>query len=356
MATANKSQTHSNLPSSYHGDRDPKATAPLGSHNTIRSQRIPQRPTVLKKRNVKHLRIAGPHRRKPQNAYLGSYAHTSPGASVDPGGQRMIGVSSPRTSMSHLQLEHLVQTVDADLDTYGIDELRDGFFDASFYRPLQRHHDESMQKAALTLPNSFKSRNHPLSFRLYFLEQLRETKAFFLRISTSRAGIRLLKSFLGFLITYIICLIPASRDWLGRYNGITVISAIVNHPGRAIGSQIDGAILTITGTIAGLGWGSLALYISTSTFTARSGYGGVLATFLVIFAAVIGWLRCLCIRFYQAVLSAGFAIAYICLADTSQDVSWVKVFDYGIPWVLGQAVCLIVSFAIFPDAGTRSLA
>ena len=358
MATGTQTQINSNTHSSRYENDDIEAAAASSSRKDINSKEASQRPTVLKKRNTKHLRIADqnpPKSRAGQHAYRGSFTYTSPRASISPDTQRTVGVPSPRTSMSHLQLEHLLQAVDEDLDTYDIDEMRDGFFDASFYRPLKRHRDDLMQKASLTLPDSFKHKNHPLSVRLFFPQQLREFKAFFFRISSSRAGVRLLKSFLGFFITYVICLIPRSRNWLGRYNYIMAVSAIVNHPGRAIGSQIDGAVLTILGTVAGLGWGSLALYVSTSTFTARSGYGGLLATFLVIFATVIGWLRCICIRFYQAVLSAGFAIAYVCLADTSENVGWIKVFDYGIPWVLGQAICLIVSLVVFPDAGSRSL-
>lgn len=211
-----------------------------------------------------------------------------------------------------------------------------------------------MRKASLTLPPSFK-KHHPLSFRYFVPQQLREARTFFRQMTTSRAGIRLLKSFIGFFACYILCLVPASRDWLGRYNYIIVLSALVNHPGRTVGSQLDGAIMTILGTVAGLGWGSLALYVSTSSDIARSGYGGVLAIFLVLFTATIGWLRCVYIRFYQAVISAGFAITYTCLANTSETVSWRKVFDYGIPWVLGQAVCLVVALLIFPAAGSRFL-
>ena len=292
------------------------------------------------------------------NVIRGSFAHafTTPRASVDFAATRTSPIPSPRVSTSHLQLEHLLQAVDADLDGYGLKESRDGFFDASFYRPLKRDHGYLMRKAAGTLPDAFRKKNHPLSLRRFIPQQLREANAFFRNIGSSRAGIRLLKTFLGFFISYIICLVPASRDWLGKYNYIMVVSALHNHPGRAIGSQIDGAILTILGTVAGLGWGSLALYVSTSTATAQSGYGGVLATFLVIFAAIIGWLRCVFIRLFQALIAAGVAILYTCLADTSQSVGWKKVFDYGIPWVLGQAVCLVIAVLVFPDAGSRSLA
>ena len=285
-----------------------------------------------------------------QNVYLGSYVGRSkPRGSVD-----FRSPPSPRDSTFHIQLEPLLKGIDSDLETYGVEELRDGFFDASFYRPQQRNHEELMQKAAMTLPLNFQ-KHRPLSFGWFYRQQLREAKDSFHQVTKTRAGVKLLKTFLAFFITYIICLIPASRDWLGRYNYIMVISAVINHPGRPVGSQIDGALMTIVGAVAGLGWGCLALYVSTSTSTAQSGYGGVLAAFLLMFAVIIGWLRCVFIRFYQAVLSAGIAIFYICLANTSQSVGWIKVFEFGIPWVLGQVICLTVALVVSPDAGSRAI-
>lgn len=321
----------------------------------------PRRYSLLRKRNPKSLQSTGvvppQHLAIAHDVIRGSYRHasTTPRGSLDASALQSSPVPSPRVSTSHLQLEHLLQTVDADLDGYGLEESRDGFFDASFNRPLKRNHEDLMRIAAETLPDAFGKKNHPLSLRRFLPQQVRETKAFFQRISTSGAGIRLIKTFLGFFVTYVVCLIPASRDWLGKYNYIMVVSAIFNHPGRAVGGQLDGAVLTILGTVAGLGWGSLALYASTSTATAQSGYGGILATFLVFFAATIGWLRCVFIRLFQAVICAGVAIVYMCLADTSQSVGWKKVFDYGVPWVLGQAVCLFIAVLVFPDAGTRPL-
>ena len=290
-----------------------------------------------------------------QDVYLGSYAQSTPRGSIDTTNLHSRPVPSPRASLSHLQLEHLLKTVDTGLNNYGVEELRDGFFGALFYRPVGGKPTDEMIEASATLPSSFQ-KNHPLSAHRFIPQQIKEVEDFIHQITTSRAGVKLLKSFLGVFICYIICLVPASRDWLGRYNYIIAVSAIVNHPGRKLGSQLDGAILTILGTIAGLSWGSLAIYVSTSDATARNGYGGVLAAFLVFFTMVIGWLRCVFIRFYQAVLCAGFAIFYMCLADTSETVGWLKVFEYGIPFVLGQAVCFVVATIVFPDAGSRSLA
>ena len=327
----------------------------LGASNSTKDDidwvSSPQRLSVLRQRPLKQPSPSEPQQSSAsQDVYLGSY---SPRSALRGSGD-VRAAPSPRESTSHLQLEPLLDRINSDLETYGVEELRDGFFDASFYRPPQINRNELMQKALMTLPEDFQKR-HPLSLRWFLPQQLREVRTFLRQVTTSRAGIKLMKTFLGFFITYAICLIPASRDWLGRYNYIMVISAIINHPGRPIGSQIDGAFMTILGAVAGLGWGSLALYVSTSTSTAQLGYGGVLAAFLVLFTAVIGWLRCVLIRFYQAVLSAGIAIFYTCLANTSQNVGWVKVFDYGIPWALGQAVCLLVSVVVFPEAGSRAI-
>ena len=326
----------------------------LGASNSTKDDTdwvlSPQRLSVLRQRPLKQPNPSEPQQRSTtQDVYLGSYSRRStPRGSVD------LRTSSPRESASHLQLERLLKGIDCDLESYGVEELRDGFFDASFFRPPQITRDKLMQEALMTLPEDFQ-KSHPLSLLWFLPQQLRELRAFLRQVTTSRAGIKLMKTFLGFFITYAICLIPASRDWLGRYNYIMVVSAIINHPGRPIGSQIDGAFMTILGAVAGLGWGSLALYVSTSTPTAQLGYGGVLAAFLVLFTAVIGWLRCVLLRFYQAILSAGVAIFYTCLANTSQNVGWVKVFDYGIPWALGQVVCLLVSVVVFPEAGSRAI-
>lgn len=322
----------------------------------------PQQASYLRMRYSSHpepTESARPSVNEPR-IYLGSYAKCNRKADrssripQDARASRSLGDPSPTSSTSHSPLEHLLQNVDVETDTYGVEERRDGFFDASFHRPFQHDRPEMMTKTSETLADSINT-SHSSSFRQFLWQQWHKVVEFVKQATTSRDGIRLLKTFLGYYIAYLICLASVSRHWLGRYNYIMVISALVNHPGRPVGSQIDGALMTIFGTMMGLGWGSLALYVSTSTAIAKSAYGGVLATFLICFTAIIGWFRCVYLRFYQAVLCAGIAICYICLADTSLSVGWRKVFDYGIPWVLGQALCLVISILIFPDTGSRSI-
>ncbi|OTB01912.1 hypothetical protein M426DRAFT_63238 [Hypoxylon sp. CI-4A] len=241
-------------------------------------------------------------------------------------------------------------------NSYGIAELRDGFFDAIFLPPEEVDMEELMRQAESTLPYAFR-KTDPLSIRNFFPKQWHEVKGVIRRVTTTRSGIRLIKSFLAFFIAYILCLIPPVQDRLGRYSYIMVVSTILNHPARTLGAQVDGTILTILGTATGLGWGAFALWVSTATATARIGFGGILAVFLFLYIFAIACLRSYYIRTYQAVICAGIAISYTCLAEVSgAEVSWSKLLAYGIPWVLGQAISLLICCAVVPDAGARPLA
>lgn len=136
-----------------------------------------------------------------------------------------------------------------------------------------------------------------------------------------------------------------------------MVFVIVNHPGRPLGAQVDGAVLTVLGTAARLGWGVLGLLLSTSTSAAEAGYGGILALFLAFLMALVAFVRSFVIRFYQAVLCAGVAVAFTVLVQTNRnDVEWAKLLDYGVPWLLGQAMALVVNCLVFPDAGAWGLA
>ena len=311
---------------------------------------------------AKRVRLEAPEalpRPQGPSVYMGSYSH-SPQASRTSlpnsiKSRPSSAQTSPRASLSHGPLAELLQDPHAELDTYGVQEFREGFFDASFLKPSKTDREDLMAAAEYTLPRALRKK-HPLSPKNYLPKQWHEVRSVAREVATTRAGIKLLKSFLAFFIAYILCLIPRVSNWLGRYNYIMCLSVIINHSGRTIGAQLDGAALTIAGSATGLGWGAFALWLSDSTDVARKGYGGILAAFLVLFMGTIAALRSYYIRLYQLVLSAGIAVSYTVLAETSQEVNWKKLLSYGIPWLFGQAIALLVCCIIFPDAGARPLA
>lgn len=264
---------------------------------------------------------------------------------------------SRRSSVvSIMQIDQIISDDRINMETYGVSEMRDGFFDALFLKPDPVAPEEVAERSKATLPREFE-KSHPLSAKHFLPRQLHEIRSVARKVVTTRAGIKLLKSFLAFFIAYILCLIQPVHNWLGRYDYIMVVSAILNHSGRNFGSQIDGAVGTIIGTAAGLAWGVVGLLLSTSTLAAKTGYGGILALFFALFMAGIAYIRSFFIRLYQSVLCAGIAIAFTTLAETSSlDINWPKLRSYAIPWLLGQAIALVVNCIVFPDAGNRLLA
>lgn len=269
------------------------------------------------------------------------------------------GLESRRSSIfSIAQLDQMLPDDKIDTDTYGVTELRDGFFDGVFLKPPPPPSEDHqvLEHSKATLPAAFDKTN-PLAPKHFLPRQWHEIRSLVRRITTSRSGIHLLKSFTAYSIAYVLCLIPAVHVWLGRYHYVMAVSVIINHPARTFGSQLEGAVFTTLGTAAGLGWGVVGLILSTSTLAASAGYGGILALFLATFMGAIAWIRSFLTRSYQAVLCAGIAITFTTLAETgSRSIQWPKILSYAIPWLFGQAIALIVNCVLFPDAGAQPLA
>ncbi|KAF9770906.1 hypothetical protein IL306_011478 [Fusarium sp. DS 682] len=266
-------------------------------------------------------------------------------------------IDSRRSSsvMSIMQIDQIISDDRINIETYGVSEIRDGFFDALFLKPDSVDLEEVAERAKATLPKEFE-RSHPLSAKYFLPRQLHELKSVARKVATTRAGIKLLKSFLAFFVAYILCLIPQVQAWLGRLDYIMVVSTIINHPGRNFGSQVDGAVGTIIGTAAGLTWGIVGHLLSASINDVHREYAGILVPFSALFFASIAYIRSRFIRLYQTVLCAGIAVAFAILAGGTGPNPWHKFLEYAIPWLLGQAIALSVNCLVFPDAGNRLLA
>ncbi|KAF4455544.1 hypothetical protein F53441_2152 [Fusarium austroafricanum] len=238
------------------------------------------------------------------------------------------------------------------MEMYGILESRDGFFDALFLKPKPVDPEDIAERSKATLPKEFE-KSHPLSAKHFIPRQLHEIKSVAYKVVTTRAGIKLLESFLAFFIAYILCLISPVSRWLGRYDYIMVVSTILNNSGRTFGSQVDGALGTSIGTGFGLLWGVSGLLAAKKT----EYHGVVLGVFTALFFLGIAFIRSFLIRLYQTVLCAGIAVAFTTLSDTGpQGLPWYKFRLYAVPWLLGQAIALAVNCLVFPDAGDHLMA
>ncbi|KAL7276352.1 Zinc finger protein [Rhizina undulata] len=277
------------------------------------------------------------------------------------GAQTPISPHSPRASISTLQLQHLLEDLELDQDeTFGVEELRDGFFDASFYRPVERRPRNETIPYLPSQQTTFK-RPTPLSLSEIYYNQVEDISYFFRTVFTTRQGISLAKSFLGYFIAYILCLIPRTQHVLGRYSYWITIVALFNHSGRTVGAQIEGTLACALGGAFGLAVGVLGLQVASSTELARDGYGGVLAVALFVFIGATSWLRCSHVRLYQGIMSAGIAVFFLCLVgsgsiETQDHWHRIRVRELAIPWMIGVGICLVVNMAIRPEAGGRAVA
>ena len=261
----------------------------------------------------------------------------------------------PRRTVSHLQLDPLLSGAE-DLDTYGVHEMRDGFFEATFDRPI-----EPKRSFVPECPETLEaSQWNPIKdMKSWSQRQWQSFGKTAKATATSRTGIQFLKSFLGFFLAYLVCLIPASRIWLGQHNLMLPLSVLINHPGRSVGAQLDGATFMSIGTVLGLLWGCLGQVVARSTAAAREGDGGLIALFLAISTLVLGWARCCFPRLYQAVIASGISVFYMSLSGPTDLVNldlWPKFSTFIIPWELGQALGLVVCVGVFPAGGTMPLA
>ncbi|KAB5566874.1 hypothetical protein GE09DRAFT_1284587 [Coniochaeta sp. 2T2.1] len=264
--------------------------------------------------------------------------------------------SRPGSRWALHDVNQLIDGDEHDQETYGLTEFRDGFFDAAFTNPREIDQEELDKRAQRTLPVALQKR-HPLSLTAFFPKQWRGVQDVAITVFTTRGGVKLVKTFIAVFTAYVLCLVPSVREWLGRYSYVMVVSTIINHPGRTIGAQVDGCVSTILGTLTGLGWGAFGLWLSTSTEAAQVGYGPILAVFLGVYIGIIASIRSYFIRLYQFVICAGLAVCYTVLSEVSDEkVRWIKLLNYGIPWLLGQGLCLVVCILFFPDAGSRPMA
>jgi hypothetical protein len=242
-------------------------------------------------------------------------------------------------------------------DTFGLEELRDGFFDATFYRSTALHGSEEDDED----DDSTFVVNLGRFVRNAIRAQLEDCKSFFTTTFGSRAGIHLAKSFLGYFITYILCLIPKTQEFLGEYSYWATIAALINHAGRTVGAQIDGTVSCIAGGALGLGVGTLALEVASSTAVSRAAYGGILAAFVLPILGIFSWIRCGVLRFYQTMITAGLALIFLSLVgteDIGQTGEWRRsiVREFAIPWLIGLGISLLVNICLYPETVDRTVA
>lgn len=132
-------------------------------------------------------------------------------------------------------------------------------------------------------------------------------------------------------------------------------AVLFHHPARTIGSQLEITLLSLTGEALGLGWSSLALYISSATGPSRHGYAAFHIVSMLLAVFVASWIQAIYVRFHHLILSFIFATIFMETSQVSGVVSWTKAWNFGIPYMFGVVLCLVVNILIAPDPGHTAI-
>lgn len=254
-------------------------------------------------------------------------------------------------TMSQNIIEDKMALNEVERDRFGLEELRDGFFDAVF---VPQTLIEKLAYQSLNADVEAEEEKEPPTILELAIENIKSVVRLIMIKSTGCP--EFVKAFIAYFIAYCLCLVNPIGHWLGRHNYLMALATIMHHAGHSSGSQIEVTLLTIAGDALGVGWGALAVYVSNSTGVAHKGYGGILAAFSLVIIAVTSWFRAYYIRLYHGMVAFSFVFVCVTIFDTSNpNYDWRKLFDISIPYLFGTLLALIVNLVVFPDFGHKSI-
>ncbi|QLQ79409.1 hypothetical protein HG537_0C00560 [Torulaspora globosa] len=262
-------------------------------------------------------------------------------------------LSSPqlsRVNLSCLRLESAAKVRKwKELDDFNLEELRDGFFDPVFTKPERFQVDDDEDNEMCHLVS--------VSARLKDFNCFQSIKSLIMEIN--REKIRIFKYFTAFFVSLVICVIHPSGKWVGhQHRYFLPVAVLLHHPVRNVGVQLEISLTSTLGGALGMGWSALAWYISVATRPTASHQGGILFASLTLALLWAIWMR----ELYQRLLyvTMSFCIAIVFLHDVSlvssrQDLQWRVFWDFGISYLFGILLSLIVCALVDPHSGNAEL-
>ncbi|ONH67987.1 Protein BRE4 [Cyberlindnera fabianii] len=250
--------------------------------------------------------------------------------------------------MSQLKLSELAHAEPHDkLNRFNKEELRDGFFD-----PIYTKHTNIGDSTSPITTTSKPTESSKVRLPIPTTQCIKTVLSNYLK------HWRIITKFtLAYLISMVLCLTSKPGSWFGTHRVWLPISVLINHPVHSFGTQLEMTLQSIIGIAIGLGWSSLALYISTATQPTRNHQGGILAGSLFLGLFFMGWFRAYYNRVYYMMLSSGLALIFMSanLKLDTAEVHWKYAWDFGIPYLFGLLVSLFVTVVYFPFQGREKI-
>ncbi|CAH0048766.1 unnamed protein product [Clonostachys solani] len=166
---------------------------------------------------------------------------------------------------------------------------------------------------------------------------------------------RILKTSLACVIALSFAVIPELGTVYGLNTYLIPMVTVFAHPGQRMGKVIETLVMALLGSLLGLGWSLLGLFLSTLAIGQNpSAASAIRAIFMLVSVLTHGYVRSQTPRLFALVWFELISSATILLGSTTQVT--VQAFT-GVyyPILTGSAIVLFVNLCIFPEHATSYL-
>jgi hypothetical protein len=184
----------------------------------------------------------------------------------------------------------------------------------------------------------------------------RRTDAVKSKLQTNHLWQRMVKHTIAVTIVVTIVVIPAVGHRYGPANYLAALTAVFCHCSQRFGQMAQSLIFTLIGTLLGLGWSALAMYLSGLVFESNEPAAYTIrAIFLVLVSIVHGYVRSQSPRLFVLVWLF-LLTSFVTLVGTANHITVSTVTNILYPILTAMGVLLIVNVTVFPEFSGKFLA
>ena len=166
---------------------------------------------------------------------------------------------------------------------------------------------------------------------------------------------RILKNVTATTLLVSISLIPGSRTAIGKAAYLGAITTVFGHPGRRFGQMAEALILVLSGTVLGVAWSVLGIYLGSLVIEEYppAAYA-IRAIFLAAVVLFHGYLRSKTPRLFIFVLLL-VIVSVVSLTSTAKAVTPLSATNILYPILIAAGCITLVNICIFPEFSSRYL-
>ncbi|KAB5577727.1 hypothetical protein GE09DRAFT_529592 [Coniochaeta sp. 2T2.1] len=175
-------------------------------------------------------------------------------------------------------------------------------------------------------------------------------------LNTNHLWQRMVKHTIAVTISLTIVVIPAVSRRYGPANYLAAMTAVFCHCSQRFGQMAQALVFTLIGTMLGLGWSALGMYLSGLIFKSNEPAAYTIrAIFLVIVSLVHGYVRSQSPRLFILVWLF-LLTSFTTLVGTANHFTVSTATNIIYPTVTAMGVLLLVNVTVFPEFSGKFLA